>query len=280
MSHPGNVGLSLPTRCFNKNTRLSVMVLIMMAMKHKTNITGYHPIYETLEKIQGVSFPKELVNWLDFFNHYLQITAENRWIRESMILRNSNLQPIPWIHRTLLGGVYSNFHEVFDTPTKHFEALLNEYNRQRSSIILLMSVNLCYKILGSESLDVDPTFFGVSFSHYVFLNHLDYLYHSATVSITISTWGLCAKKDIPWETFIKGFDGFIAWGAFGKPAKPSNLSSESELEYFRNCVYQGLLVNSMFKQKYTSDSPDQHDITPEISNNSNPFFDQNIQLTT
>ncbi len=247
---PASVGLSLPTRCYSKDAKLSVMTLIMMAAKHSSNLTGYHPIYETLEQIQGASPPKELVNWIGFVNHYLNIPKESNWVNESLVLRNRNLQPLSWAHRTLLGGVYSNIHNTFDTPTKHFEALMNAYNEHSSIIILLISVNLCLKILGEANPDVHQTLLGVEFSHYVYLNQLSQWNNSLTVKI--STWGVCAERNITREDFIQGFCGFLVWGALARPNHQATLSSTHELEAARKNYCQSLSLHNIFNQRNTN----------------------------
>lgn len=253
---PEKLGLSLPTRAYEEQNTTSVMILIMMALKHEYSITGYHPISTILERIQGASRPKQLVEWIDYFDYYRNSSTTNTKTIEALIIRNSNQQPVSKLHNWLLGGVYSKNHQQFDSPTQLFEVLLN---RLDSAIILLLSVNLSLNILGDDESTTFPTLMGIEFTHYVYLNALKYSYNNAMVSMTVTTWGVCATKILSWDTFIEGFCGFIAWDLGPKPFNepPPAVSNASELRNARKNIYTSLsLEHSLFKPAVKNKSYD------------------------
>ncbi|MFZ4076935.1 MAG: hypothetical protein ACOYKA_03020 [Legionellaceae bacterium] len=219
---PRNVGLSLPTRTRKEFDNLPIDLAIMMALKHKFNLTGYHPITRSVEKIQGASFPKQMVEFMLFFENYLGITItrpeENRRIIETTTLHNTYGQPLAGYHQALLGGVYSKEHYTPPNLSNHI-SYLHDWSQSEASIMMLIDMNLCLKILGEDSSEIKLSLAGVEFSHYVYLNNLSFDKTRNTVTIKISTWGVCAERTLPYDTFAEGFRGFIAWEGVPRPRR-------------------------------------------------------------
>lgn len=211
---PRNVGLSLPTRTRKEFDNLPIDLAIMMALKHKFNLTGYHPTSRSIEKIQGASFPKQMVQFMLFFENYLGITTtlpeENRRIIETTTLQNSYGQPLASYHQALLGGVYSKKHYTPPNLSNHIN-YLHDWSQSKASIMMLIDMNLCQRILGNDSSKIKDSLAGVELSHYVYLNNISFNKFRNTITIKISTWGVCAERTLPYDTFAEGFRGFIAW---------------------------------------------------------------------
>jgi len=225
-NNPPDVGLSLPTRCQNILSDLPIDLAIMMAMKHTFNHTGYHPISRSVEQIQGASFPKQMVDWMHFFEKRLNPSEHQHQLVDTTELRNSYGQPLSLTHQALLGGVYSKEHFTFNNAEEHFLYLLS-WSQSFASIIMLMDINLCLKILGDNSPHMKLSLAGVEFSHYIYLHHITHHPLEQTVTIKIFTWGVCAEKTLPFNEFQDGFRGFLGWENIPKPTDSPSISDEN-----------------------------------------------------
>ena len=224
--NPREVGLSLPTRIDDRLGDLPVDLAIMMAMKHRFNYTGYHPIAGWIEQIQGATLPKEMVNWIHFFEDRLNLTDNLNSIVETFELRNTDGHSLSHIHQALLGGVYSKKHYTPENFEEHVDYLL-KWSQSSASIIMLMDINLCLKIMGDNSANMTSSLAGVEFSHYVYLHNMSFNKTNNTVTIKIFTWGVCAERNLSIVDFQAGFRGFLAWQSVPKPNTSPPVSDET-----------------------------------------------------
>jgi len=217
----------------------------MMAMKHTFNKTGYHPISRGIEQIQGASFPKQMVDWMHFFEKRLNISENQARIVDATELRDSYGQPLSPPHQALLGGVYSKEHYTFQNFEEHFSHLCS-WSQSSASIIMLMDINLCLKILGDNSPHIKLSLAGIEFSHYVYLHRITHDSKAQTVTIKIFTWGVCAEKTLSHHEFQDGFRGFLGWESMPKPVNSPFVTDENA----RSSVCKNIRDN--FLPYYTS----------------------------
>ena len=179
-------------------------------------------------------------------------------VREA--IRGRTRPSLSQIHQALLGGVYSKEHYTPQSFEKHVDYLL-EWSQSSASIIMLMDINLCLKILGDSSANMKLSLAGVEFSHYVYLHNISFNKTYNTVTIKISTWGVCAEKTLSIDDFQAGFRGFLAWQSVPKPNKTIPVSDERSRNNARQLIRDDFIPlyasnqHSLFSFRQTQESP-------------------------